>query len=402
MTPAGWIATGLASAGMTLTAGVLAAIRARNLQYWLGPYLFPPEPVPPRAADAPLDIFLCLCDHFEPECYGASRDEARARVERWVIEYPKLFGEFRDSLGRPPQHTCFFPADEYQPEYLDHLRDLCDAGFADVDIHLHHHDDTPDNLRDTLARFRDTLHERHGLLRRDPVTGAVVYGFIHGNWSLCNSRPDGRLCGVDHELGILRETGCYADFTMPSAPSATQTRTINSIYYAQDIPGQRKSHDSGRRATVGIPAPEDHLLLVQGPLGLDWSKRKCGLLPGIENGDITGGRPATLERLQQWISASVHVVGKPDWRFIKLHTHGCKPENIGTLLGPEMQHFHAELAAWAAAQPHIRFHYVTAWEMAHLVHEAERGGTIENVLGQRRELEPRTAPTSPEPTPCLS
>ena len=54
-----------------------------------------------------------------------------------------------------------------------------------------------------------------------PWTGErseVGYAFIHGNWSLCNSRPDGRYCGVNNELDVLRETGCYADFTLPSAP----------------------------------------------------------------------------------------------------------------------------------------------------------------------------------------
>jgi hypothetical protein len=51
------------------------------------------------------------------------------------------------------------------------------------------------------------LHQRHGLLRKDPVTGQVLYAFIHGNWALCNSRPDGRWCGVKEEIKILLETG---------------------------------------------------------------------------------------------------------------------------------------------------------------------------------------------------
>jgi hypothetical protein len=295
------------------------------------------------------------------------------KVLRWQREYPRLFDRFRDVDGRPPQHTFFFPQDEYRPEYLDALKPLCDAGYGDVDIHLHHDDDTAEALDAKLSEFRDVLFRRHGLLRRDPVTGEIVYGFIHGNWALCNSRPDGKLCGVDQELTVLLNTGCYADFTMPSAPSATQTRTINSIYYAHDKPGRCKSHDDGILARVGQSPPADHLLMIQGPLLPDWTRRKFGVVPRIENGDIHAGRPASLRRFPLWMKAGVHVAGRPDWRFIKLHTHGCKDGNIDEWLGQPMVAFHEELTVWRRLHPEVRLHYVSAWEMAQLVHQAERG-----------------------------
>ena len=63
--------------------------------------------------------------------------------------------------------------------------------------------------------------------------------------------------------------------------------------------------------------------MIQGPLALDWGKRKFGFIPGIENGDLTGYRPPTLARLKLWLKTVIHVVGRPDWVFIKLHTHGA-------------------------------------------------------------------------------
>lgn len=359
----------------------LICIRARKMQYWLGSYIFPTEPRVRWQADDAMDVFIAVCDHWEPRCYDASDAQALTRVRRWREEYPRLFSQFQDVNGRPPQHTFFFPEDEYRPEYLDELRPLIEAGFGDVDVHLHHHNDTAGQLRDKLEAFRETLYHRHGLLRRDPVTGKIVYGFIHGNWALCNSRPDRCMCGVDAELTILQETGCYADFTLPSAPSATQTSTINSIYYAQDIPGRTKSHDRGIRARVGQSAPAEHLLMIQGPLLPDWGNRRFGLVPRIENGDLHGGRPGSLRRLNLWMQASVHVAGRPDWRFIKLHTHGCKDENIETLLGEPMQQFHRELALFHRQHPNFRYHYVTAWEMAQLVHQAEQGAAIPQITG---------------------
>ncbi len=350
-------------------------IRARDMQHWGRHCLFPAEPSgrigTPLVADEPVHVFIAICDHYEPEVGRPPKHVSIERVDRWVEEYPRLFGGFRDENGRRPQHTFFFPQDEYAPEYLDRLAVLCEAGYGDVDIHLHHDGDTADRLREKLESFRETLYHRHGLLRRDPVSGEIVYGFIHGNWALCNSRLDGRWCGVDQELTVLQETGCYADFTMPSAPSDTQTATMNSIYYARDLPGKRKSHDRGIRAAVGQPAPADHLLMVQGPLLFDWCNRKIGLMPRIENGDIHAGRPATWRRLQLWLKAGVHVAGKPNWKFVKLHTHGCQDGNIDTLLGPQMQAFHTDLARHAAEDSNFRYHYVTAWEMAQLVHQAE-------------------------------
>lgn len=360
-------------------AGFLSlAIRARNMQYWLPAYLFPAkqDKTIKFTKEQPRHIFIAVCDHYEPEWGSPSKSEAIARVDRWCEEYPARFSQFSDSRGQVPQHTFFFPQDQYAPEYLDRLARLCKQGFGDVEIHLHHDNDTAEGLRDKMNEFRTTLFDRHGLLRKDPQTGEILYSFIHGNWALCNSRPDGRWCGVENEIDVLLETGCYADLTMPSAPSDTQTRIINSIYYAKNQPGQCKSHDRGTLARVGQVPDRDSLLMIQGPLGLDWSQRKWGFMPGIENSDLHGGRPATLSRFQHWLAADVHVAGRPDWTFIKLHTHGAKPGNLETLLGTETEAFHAELRREAAQHPEWKYYYVTAWEMAALIHQAEQGKTV--------------------------
>jgi hypothetical protein len=114
--------------------------------------------------------------------------------------------------------------------------------------------------------------------------GAIRFGFIHGNWALDNSDPNGKNCGVSDEIGILRRLGCYADFTMPSAPHGSQTNTINSLYYAKDTPAP-KSHNTGKavsiKATARLRDQLDKLLMIQGPLGLNLKKRKFGLLPKV-------------------------------------------------------------------------------------------------------------------------
>ena len=288
-------------------------------------------------------LLLCVADHFEPRWGDACDEVAAARVGRWVGAYPRLFDRFRDADGRPPRHTFFYPIDQYEPAPLDSLAELCRAGFGEVEIHLHHDHDTAENLRRTLLKYKRLFAERHGLLARRRDTGEIAYGFVHGNWALDNSRPDGRWCGVNNELGVLRETGCYADFTLPSAPSPTQTRTINSIYYAVGDPGRRKSHDRG--VAVGrSPRRTARRCWSRGRCCSVGSGDRWGPRPAIENGCVQPGQPPTERRLDLWLRARVGVPQRPDWFFVKLHTHGATEANQRVLLADPMVRFHEMLA----------------------------------------------------------
>jgi len=341
----------------------------RGLDLWFGPYLVR-RCRESRRSEGPIHVVICIADHFEPSD-AASPDQARARVARWVRDYPAQFGLFRDADGRTPRHTFFFPIEEYDPEHLDAVAELCRAGFGEVELQLHHDNDTSENLRQTLTDGQKRF-SRHGLLARDRRTGEIAFGFVHGNWALDNSRPDGRWCGVNNELDVLRETGCYADFTFPSAPSLTQPRKVNGIYYAVDDPQRPRSHDRGLDVGTG-PAPPDGLMLIQGPLVLDWRRRRWGLFPNIENGCIQASQPPDIDRLPLWLKARVQVPTRPDWWFVKLHTHGAREQSHEVLLGEPMVRFHRDLADRARRDPNFHYHYVTAREMYNLVKAAEDG-----------------------------
>ena len=321
-----------------------------------------------------IHLLLCIADHYEPGNGNVSLTQADRRVDAWVDNYPQLFSRFRDSDGQAPQHTFFYPLDMYRETEVDRIAGLCREGFGEVEFHLHHDNDTADNLRGTLQRYKQILTDRHGLLSRDRETGEIRYGFVHGNWALDNSHPDGRGCGVNNELDVLRETGCFADFTLPSYPSPTQTRKINSIYYAVDDPAKAKSHDSGCDIGAGSPMG-DALTIIQGPLVLDWRRRKYGLLPRVENACLQSNQPPTERRLSLWLKARVQVPSRPDWYFVKVHTHGAPENNQKVLLGEAMVRFHEMLAARAATDSRFHYHYVTAREMYNLVKAAEAGST---------------------------
>ncbi len=351
---------------------ITVAIRARNMQIWLGSYLRRRRPTLPLAE--PIHVMFCFVDHFEPAWGKVDLATQRARVDRWCQDYRALTAGHRDADGRPPQHTFFYPEEEYVEEHLTKLAALCADGYGEIEIHLHHDNDTADNFKTTISNFNELLHTRHGALPRDPVSGQLRFGFIHGNWSLDNSRGDGRWCGINNELILLRELGCYADFTLPSAPSDTQTRMINAIYYATDDPLRPKSHNSGVPVRVGGEASGD-LMIVQGPLGLNWRQRKFGLIPRIENADVRRGCPPTPERVDAWVRTGIHVEGRPEWVFVKVHTHGTQERDMDTLLGAPADAMHAHLESAYNDGRNYVLHYVTAREVYNIIKAAEAGRT---------------------------
>jgi hypothetical protein len=367
-----WTTALTAALGGGAALGALRWLRRRGIEPGLALKLLRQSLRRPTVPASGAHVLICVADHYEPLFGRAPLRVGRARVARWLHDYPRQFTRFRDSDGRPPQHTFFYPLEEYEPEFLDALSELCRQGFGEVEVHLHHDGDTAVRLARTLADYRQLLAEQHGLLSFHRETGETAYGFIHGNWALCNSRPDGRWCGVNNELDVLRATGCYADFTMPSAPHVTQTRSINRIYYARNVAGQPRSHDHG--IDVGTAAaPAGALMLLQGPLMLNWGLRKWGLIPRLENGCVQASQPATLDRLPQWIKARVQVPSRPDWYFVKLHCHGAPEDAHETLLGQPMTAFHESLARYAEDNPWFHYHYVTAREMYNLARAAAAG-----------------------------
>ena len=349
----------------------------KALNLWLPAYLRRRRYVRPKGT---VDILIAACDHFEP-LHRADKATALERIRNWKNTFPKFVQSFADADGCPPRHTFFYPIEQYDPDIVSELAELCRLSGGETEVHLHHESDTAETLRAKLERGKEDL-TRHGLLSRD-AAGNIRYGFIHGDWALDNSHPRGHHCGVDGELGVLKQTGCYADFTMPSAPDPTQTRIINSLYYAQDTP-QPKSHDTGRLVTAKdshspprpdsrLSPPEPGLLLIQGPLGLNWERRKFGLLPRLENGELAAANPPRPDRLRVWTRLGIHVQGRPEWLFIKLHTHGGIPQNFQMLVGEPMRRFHEFLSETCRDENGLRLHYVSAREMVNILLAAEDG-----------------------------
>lgn len=319
------------------------------------------------------NIIFCMADHFEPRWNNATNQREMERVKRWINEYPKLAAAHRDSNGRPIQHTWFYAAEQYNPDCLEEMSKLCKNCFGEIELHLHHGNDTPEGFRQKLEKAKIEF-SRHGTFITQRNSSSYAFGFIHGNWALNNSRKGTTMCGVDNELKILREAGCYADFTLPSAPHESQTSRVNSIYYAKDIPGKRKSHNRGVDVNAG-GKPIGDLMLIQGPLALNWKRHKFGILPRIENGSIHKNNPGTPDRIDLWVQQHIHVNGRPEWIFIKVHCHGAQEDHIDVLLGGGAHRMFSYLEEKYNDGNNYKLHYVTAREMYNIIKAGEDSKT---------------------------
>ncbi len=315
-----------------------------------------------------------VADHFEPSVLSHQSaapvpyEVQERRLENWCREYPQAVNRWRDNEGQCFRHTYFYPAEEYDKGLIDRLAQHCSEGWGEIEIHLHHGTgapDTADNTRRQLLEFRDALAARHGALCYMDGVGSPRYAFVHGNFALANS-AGGINCGVDSEIQLLAETGCYADFTLPTAPfHLAQIGKINSLYECGLPLEQRAPHRRGRDLKTGR-RPCVFPLMVQGPLLPDFSSPQSLRWLSIENGALTKPNPPSLHRLRLWKRAAICVEGRPDWLFIKLHCHSMDPSQQDVVLGSSMQRFLRELVEGAAQRNEI-LHFVSAREMVNII-----------------------------------
>ena len=354
--------------------GALRAFRDRHLETFIGGYLLDEgrrllaRGTGPRV-EGVRHLLVTLCDHYEPLWNKADERHGAERVRTWREGYPRLAAGYRDADGKPPRHSFFFPGEEYRPQFLEPLAELTRAGLGEVEIHLHHDGDTAETLQaqlhETIANFT-----RHGHLARDS-DGRPRYAFIHGNWALANARPDGRWCGVDEELPLLFRTGCYADFTFPAAPDPSQPNIVNRIYWPTGDLSAKRCYESGTRARVG-EVMTDRVLMLQGPLAFS---RRPGrrLAIRIENSALTANDPPSSARARTWVSRNIHVEGRPEWVFVKLHTHGAPDLQAASLLGAGGHELHRVLTTEYNDGRRWQLHYVTAREMFNVAIAAMEG-----------------------------
>jgi len=316
------------------------------------------------APPPPAHLIILVANHFEP----AVTEEGLPQLEHWCKLARSTGDAVRDHDGTPFRHTNFFPAEQYERRRIEMIADLQADGYGEVEVHFHHgieEPDTPENTRHMLSDFRDRLAEDHRLLSRRNPEDSPRYAFVHGNWALANS-AGGRFCGVDSEMQILADTGCYADFTLPSAPDESQVPRINTIYQCGNPLTEARPHRSGPDLKVGDKPSLP--IIFTGPLVFDWSRRLRGLpIPRLDDGALAQNYPLTMQRFNRWRSAHINVEGRPEWQFIKLYSHGFFEWDQDAMIGEHLKRFMNEALEHGERTGEFKIHFASAREAFNMV-----------------------------------
>jgi hypothetical protein len=194
-------------------------------------------------------------------------------------------------------------------------------------------------------------------------------------------------------MQILAETGCYADFTLPSAPDETQVPMINKIYEcglpltekmphragksvevvgagAKNINGKYKTGGEGEKNGNEPQLP----LIFTGPLIFNWTRRVKGFpVPRIEDGALVANQPMDLARFRRWTSANVTVKGRSDWIFVKLYCHGFFDYDQSACIGEDARRFFGEIVENGEKTGEYKVHFASAREAFNMVCAAING-----------------------------
>lgn len=332
-------------------------------------------------ADRPKKLIFTIADHFEPAWSRnglLDLDAQKRRLDEYCQIARKTGEAVRDADGTKFRHTNFYPAEQYDRGLLETIAGMQAEGLGEVEIHLHHgieRPDTSEHTRRMLSEFRDCLAEEHRCLSRfagDEREAPPRYAFVHGNLALANSAR-GRYCGVDDEMRILQETGCYADLTLPSAPDVTQVPVLNKIYEFGSPIDEKIPHRTGTAVRANGRRPQLPLIFT-GPLVFNWTRRIKGIpVPRIDDGALAANQPLDLARLKRWIAANITVRGRPDWIFIKLYCHGFFTHDQAACIGDRAREFFSRVIEYGEKEGGYKVYFASAREAFNMVAAAIDG-----------------------------
>ena len=172
-------------------------------------------------ANVPTEIMLILVDHHEIK-------KNLKKEEDFIIKLRKLSDRHIDSDGKKFQYTFFYVYDGFNLDIARAISKICALGYGDVELHWHMANETSESYR---AKLKDAKRKFSEVGALTTIEGNNAFAFIHGNWNLDNTpSTSGSVSGVTNELDLLREEGCFADFTFPAFGTPAQPIIVNYIY----------------------------------------------------------------------------------------------------------------------------------------------------------------------------
>lgn len=354
-------------------------------------------------------------DHFEPG--SCPLDICNERLKIWTNDlkklkikpslfvFPSLLMDYRDGkiITRPSSLTSTI---------IKYLKPMENNG-ADINLHIHHERWTTSSVTTepwiTLLREKKVTDEQMLIAHiidvkkvfEDVGVDMTFWGFVHGMWGL--NASDTRVCNIENEIIILKEYGCFGDFTFPAGRPRC-TPDMSGIFSVPDRIG-KKIYNAGFKLKKGRNIlQEQKNFLIFYPTESYFYISLDGLLinrgerayyyASILNPDTFGENGQTigtlcpedsLEIIQEWILSSM-IIDKT--MIIKTHAHSMsnvfwqfadKIENQSPLF--QANHIERmDMLDKAIDERYIGMHYLTARQLNAFCIQIDKGESASGIL----------------------
>ena len=351
-----WVVVVIVIPAVIVTTIISYIIYQKGHHHWLPTYAwsFVVGSHPLYTTDKIEHVMVVIADHHE-QPFG---EAAPSPASNWLKAYLETVQGLTDSYGNPVKYTWYYPYDHKRSEVVLLLNKAVYDGYGEIEFHWHHSHSDSVSFEQDLSQAVQWFSE-HGAFISNPGE-QPKFSFIHGNWSLDNSLGD-RYCGINNEIDLLSKYGGYMDLTFYCCTNAQPSMSA-ALYYVTDDE-ESKSYDKGDRVRVG--RIDDRFLMMTGPVALDFHTLH------FEFGQIESYWGSKWDtRVPLWINNSPYVMDRPEWRFVKLYTHGVQSKSL--ILSDRFREMWRTLESYSKNHQ-VKLHYVTAREAYNIIKAAEAG-----------------------------
>lgn len=356
------------------------------------------------------NIIYMHADHFEPG--GCPIDVCNERLKIWTDGLKKL--KIKPSLFVFPcflmdykENKIVVRPSSITPTIMKYIKPMENNG-GDINLHIHHERWTSSSVTTepwiTLLKNKQVTDEQMLIAHIVGVKKALEdvgidmssWGFVHGMWGL--NASDKRVCNIENEIMILKEHGCFGDFTFPAGRPRC-TPEMSGIFLVPDKIG-RKVYNTGHqlRKKGNILGQSNFLIFYPTKSyfyvsidGLLINRGKSAYYYGstldpvryAEDANNTIGIPCpedSLKIIQEWILTSM-IIDRT--MIIKTHAHSMsnvfwdfdgKIENQSPLF--QANHIERmDMLEKATDERDIKMRYLTARELNAFCHQIDKGNS---------------------------
>jgi hypothetical protein len=310
-------------------------------------------PVDVEQVSFPRDIVVALMFICEPSVDSVGmRDILRA--------FASLATKHIDSDGKKFQLTFACPGRNHDSITLNMLTEYCRRGLGEVEYLIPWDYSSEASMREELEQGLRRFNS-YGWMKA--ANSEIRFAVVREG-----SGSEGGEADFQWQASVLSDLGCYADMSYPGVRRSRPQSMVNTMFMVS--PADKEQYNESDELRAGRLG-KGGLLVIKGPFLIDWTDWRLTLRPYVEDGHLSPEAPPDPGRVDSWVRANVHVIGQPNWIFVKLMIDGLSDAASARSLRHSLDRSLMYLEEVCNDGERYRLRYVTAREMYNVAMAAQ-------------------------------